>query len=46
MFPFSIPKYQNEKYLDFHIIPNIRRVYKNKFVNLIIKFLFKIKLVF
>jgi hypothetical protein len=44
LFPIIIPKHQDTKNGDFYIIPNIRKIYKNFILNLLVKFLFQNKI--
>lgn len=44
LFPIIIPNNKDTKNGDFFIIPNIRKIYKNFFLNLLVKFLFQNKI--
>ncbi len=44
LFPIMIPKYPDTKNGDFYIIPNVRKIFKNSFLNLFVKFLFQNKI--
>lgn len=46
MFPIRIPKYKDGENGDFYILPNIRKTFKNKYLNLLIKFIFQNKVSF
>jgi len=46
MLPIKIPRYEDGENGDFYIIPNIRKTFKNRYLNLLIKFFFQNKLSF